>query len=181
MDIAYFGLTEGQSYIYVRKISLVLFLHEVGKPQESHASNFVKFPSQLPSSLDAVLVILWRTFCHLNKEYLKKNALLSKMSLVYGPITYFAKDWKVTASPRKSPCIQWGSSFARMVFDWLSFLAYLSHNSQIIHAYTLNLTLSKSGEPRSCQEEWLRHGDSQVPMKVSLQALWVQLAPETWP
>lgn len=58
MDIAYLGLTEGQSCIYVRKFSLVLFLDEAGKPQGTHASNFVKFPSQLPSSLKAVLVIL---------------------------------------------------------------------------------------------------------------------------
>lgn len=58
MDFAYLGLIEGQSYIYVRKASLILFLDEVGKPQESHASHFVKFPSQLPSSLDAVLGIL---------------------------------------------------------------------------------------------------------------------------
>lgn len=58
MDFAYLGLIECQSYIYVRQASLVLFLDDVGKPQESHASNFVKFPPQLPSSLDAVLVIL---------------------------------------------------------------------------------------------------------------------------
>lgn len=55
MDILYLGLTEGQSCIYVRKFSLVLLLDEAGKPQ---GSNFVKFPSQLPSSLEAVLVIL---------------------------------------------------------------------------------------------------------------------------
>lgn len=82
------------------------------------------------------------------------------------PITNFAKDWKVIASPQRS-CIQWGSIFVRLVFDWLYFLVSLSQNSQIIHAaYTLNLTLSKLDEPRTCQEEWLRHGDCLVPMKV---------------
>lgn len=55
MDFAYLDLTEGQSYIYVRKASCVLFLDEVRKPQESHASHFVTFPRQLPSTLDAVL------------------------------------------------------------------------------------------------------------------------------
>lgn len=58
MDFAYLGLFEGQSHIYVRKTSLVFFLDEAGKPQKSHASHCVKFPSQLPSSLDAALTIL---------------------------------------------------------------------------------------------------------------------------